>query len=124
METLHKIPSRLSAGSIGSPSSSKNCVSVGASYGNQDMAPFSGRGFGGVSPIQPVVTAMGGGVHSAAACVTQRSETCTGDSDICLVSSKSGTSMATPNVAGQAAVYHGYFKSGEVSVSYSRHNDG
>ena len=79
---------------IGPPANAKNCLSVGASYGANQMADFSSRGYGDPYPIMPTVTASGRFVYSAAACPSDG--VCSGQNTVCGVSSLSGTSMATP----------------------------
>ncbi|RYG70070.1 hypothetical protein EON64_01190, partial [archaeon] len=93
-----------------SPSISKNAVAVGATgsahYSSQRIdyvAPFSGNGPAIDGRLKPDITGPGYNIYSAKA----RSEG--SDTNSCDTVSKMGTSMATPVVAGNAALVRQYF---------------
>ena len=78
---------------VNAPANAKNIVCVGATNGASNMASFSSKGFDSRSrPILPTVVANGVRVYSASNGVA------------CEIKSKQGTSMATPSIAGMAAV--------------------
>ncbi|MCK4413234.1 MAG: S8 family serine peptidase [Candidatus Eisenbacteria sp.] len=103
--------------SVGAPGTAKNCVTVGACLrapSQDNIAAYSSRGPASVTDTRrkPTVLAPGGGVGNAiisadndignppvATCQTARS-------------GFYGTSMATPAVAGMAALVRQYFESG------------
>ncbi|RLE26521.1 MAG: hypothetical protein DRJ65_05355 [Acidobacteria bacterium] len=92
-----------------SPSTGKNVVSVGA-LGSVDFSPlcpadFSSRGWTHDGRIKPDVMAPGSGVMSA------ENDFFVGVPN-CGVRAGSGTSMATPTVAGLAALVRQYFMEG------------
>jgi subtilisin family serine protease len=96
--------------SVISPSTGKNVISVGASRALGDplgfcAATFSSRGWTHDGRIKPDVLAPGSGVLSA-----QSDGVVTTDN--CGQSQKSGTSMATPTVAGLAALVRQFFVEG------------
>jgi len=100
-------------GTISNPGLAKNVITVGATgddkYGwNRDMmAPFSSGGPTGDGRIKPDVSAPGVGIMSAYANTVSFSYT-----------TMSGTSMATPAVAGAAALVISHFET-NLSVTPS-----
>ena len=92
-----------------SPSTGKNVVSVGA-IGSADLNPlcpaeFSSRGWTHDGRIKPDILAPGSGVMSA------ENDFIVGVPN-CRVRAGSGTSMATPTVAGLSALVRQYFMEG------------
>ena len=87
---------------VGSPAAAKNVVSVGAVVTNtpQDIANFSSRGPTLDGRIKPDIVAPGASITSA--------KTQTISEYVAL----QGTSMATPQVSGIAALIREYFKDG------------
>jgi len=79
-------------GSIGTPGAAKDVITVGATEHDRDLAIYSSKGPTHEGEIKPNVAAIGSNVWSVQA------NTYTG------YTSMSGTSMATPNVAGMAAL--------------------
>jgi subtilisin family serine protease len=75
---------------ISIPGSAKKAITVGATYKNDSLASFSSRGYTGDGRMKPDVIAPGVGITST----IRRSK----------YTSMSGTSMATPHVAGVAAL--------------------
>ena len=104
------------SGFVIAPGLSKNALTVGAtvnaldSYG--DMAYFSSTGPTFDGRVKPDIVAPGYSVTSAYA--TQESYSYTS----CDTISKAGTSMATPVVAGTAALMIQYFKDPKFWVTY------
>ncbi len=95
-------------GSIGSPSTGKNVLSVGAtlrSTSANSMASFSSCGPTADGRIKPDLTMPGSSIVSANA---DRSVT----SNNCGTQALSGTSMAAPGAAGSAALVRQYFTEG------------
>lgn len=92
---------------IGSPGTAKNCITVGAlrngahSSAAQNLVYYSSRGNTDDGRTKPDITAPGDAVVSH-----------DGDATACNTQSMGGTSMATPTVAGGAALVHQYFKEG------------
>ncbi len=103
------------AGSVGSPAVAKNLIAVGAS-GTGDRAAaitdFSSRGPAADGRIKPTLVAPGQEIWSAAA------------GEACSVTSKSGTSMATPIAAGAAALARQYFTEGYYPTGAASAGDG
>lgn len=96
-------------GSTGSPGNSKNVMTVGATgHGNSSVnASFSSQGPTDDNRIKPDIMAAGSAIISAAGNTDNGSSIQTGTSK-----SLSGTSMATPTVAGGAALMRQYFADG------------
>jgi len=100
-------------GTVGSPATAKNVLSVGAGLNmrNNDpgraqrLASFSSRGPTFDGRIKPDVVCPGSALVSA------RSDEVL-DSNQCTTSTKQGTSMATPICAGGAALVRQYFTQG------------
>ncbi len=93
---------------VGNPATAKNCLAVAASLNGPAsgaLASFSSRGPTNDGRIKPEVAFPGQGVTSAAS-----------DGDVsapsCETRSLSGTSMATPGVAGMALLVRQYFVDG------------
>lgn len=90
---------------IGSPATAKNTVTVGAvnngSAGANTLIYFSSRGKTDDGRMKPDLVAPGGGIDSH-----------DGDGTACNTQALSGTSMATPTVAGAAALARQYFVDG------------
>jgi hypothetical protein len=95
-------------GSVGSPALAKNIISVGASYNDpallDGVASFSSKGPTIDGRFKPDILAPGTDILSAAADLTSQRT--------CAVVSKSGTSMATPVVAGSVSLIRDYFVKG------------
>jgi hypothetical protein len=95
-------------GSIGSPSTGKNVVSVGATgrgTSADSMASFSSCGPTDDGRIKPDITMPGSSIISA------NSDNNTGSNN-CNTKSSSGTSMASPGAAGAVALIRQYFSDG------------
>ena len=94
---------------VGSPAAAKDCVSVGAlangSAGANTIASFSSRGPTADGRIKPDVSAPGSSVRSASGSASHTDNNC-GNKTL------SGTSMATPTVAGGATLLRQYFTDG------------
>ncbi|UPU35238.1 S8 family serine peptidase [Geomonas paludis] len=93
---------------VGSPANAKNVISVGASYNGssaQNLASFSSRGPTADGRIKPTLTAPGVNLVSADSDGVK-------DSFNSGTVAMSGTSMATPTVAGAAALVRQYFTLG------------
>ncbi len=115
------------ANTVSTPSTAKDCVTVGAlgsasSYGGgsetmQDIASFSSRGPTADGRLKPTIVSPGVAIDSAK-----------GDGDPTTNNSGTtqmqGTSMATPNAAGVAALVReyftdGYYPAGEKGKGYA-----
>ncbi len=96
---------------VGSPATGKNVIAVGATeHGDVNppcVAGFSSRGWTQDGRIKPDVVAPGTNVRSA------RSDANVA-TDNCDVRTSSGTSMATPTVAGLAALVRQFFVEGRA----------
>ena len=108
-------------GSIGSPATCKNCVTVGASEntdgaGNNDgdLALFSSIGMAVGNRYKPDVVAPGFFVTSA-------NSNAAGD---CPTTSMAGTSMATPITAGATALIRQYFRQGYFPTGQKGNQNG
>ncbi len=96
-------------GSTGTPGNAKNVMTVGATgHGNSALnASFSSQGPTDDNRIKPDIMAPGSAIVSARGNTNNDPVIEAG-----LTSSKSGTSMATPTVAGGAALMRQYFMEG------------
>jgi subtilase family protein/K319-like protein len=95
-------------GSVGSPSTSKNAVAVGAtlrSTSANSMASFSSCGPTDDGRVKPDVTVPGSNIVSA------RSDFNAGSNN-CNTTTMSGTSMATPGAAGLSTLIRQYYTDG------------
>jgi hypothetical protein len=95
--------------SIGSPGNAKNALSVGAMMhgGSTTLQPFSSRGPTADGRIKPDIMAPGTSIVSAAGDATIGATVQTP-----VTSTKSGTSMATPTIAGNTALVRQFFTEG------------
>lgn len=85
---------------IGAPGVAAKALTVGAVDRDESLAPFSSRGPAGTADrLKPEITAPGVGIVAARAAGTAM-----GTPDGELYTAASGTSMATPHVAGAAAL--------------------
>lgn len=95
-------------GSVGSPSTAKNTISVGATLRGasaNSMAGFSSCGPTADGRIKPDLTMPGSNIVSA------RNDT-NAASNNCATTTMSGTSMASPAAAGMAALVRQYYTDG------------
>ncbi len=102
------------SGTISPQGHSKNAITVGA-CGNapihDDMADFSSRGYASDGRIKPTILGVGLGVTSS-------------DRSADGYSGMSGTSMATPGIAGQTAQVREYYKRGWYPTGSRDQEDG
>jgi subtilase family serine protease len=101
-------------GTVGSPANAKNVVSVGATLNGasaESVTSFSSRGPTADGRIKPTVTAPGDGVVERAGVVSADSDGVKGSNNSGTLAMR-GTSMATPAVAGLAALVRQYFTNG------------
>jgi len=107
-------------GSVGSPSTAKSALSVGATRrgtGAEQMASFSSCGPTDDGRIKPELTMPGQGIISADFDGDVTSNNCTR-------AAMSGTSMASPGAAGLAALVRQYFADGFYPSGAARSGDG
>lgn len=97
------------ADTIGAPATAKNALTVGALlHGNStSVVGFSSRGPTDDGRTKPDIQAPGTNIRSAAGDTTND-----GNIEAGSISTKSGTSMSTPTVAGAAAMLRQYFTDG------------
>jgi hypothetical protein len=93
--------------SVGSPGASKNALTIGASAQNHnDLIYFSGRGKSFAGIIKPDVIGPGTGLYAAGV------GTDGVEAQSCNKQISSGTSMATPMIAGASVLVQQYFEGG------------
>lgn len=107
------------ASSTGSPGNAKNVLTVGAvgSGVSTRIANFSSRGPTADGRIKPDIVGPGVGIFSAAGDANHGNGNCG-------PSSKQGTSMSTPTVAGGAALLRQYFADGYYPSGTKNTSDG
>ena len=109
-----------SPGTLGSPATAKNCVSVGATQNgdnSNDLAGFSSRGPAFDNRIKPDVVAPGLSVTSANSIPTPTDGHCSR-------TNMAGTSMATPATTGILALAQQYFVDGYYPSGKKTSSDG
>ncbi|MEZ4655067.1 MAG: S8 family serine peptidase [Candidatus Eisenbacteria bacterium] len=104
-----------SASTVGSPATAKNCISVGATQqapNQSTVASYSSRGPASDGRYKPTIAAPGG--DSNGYIFSVNNNTGNPPSATCAVQGSpfAGTSMATPAVAGSAALVREYFRRG------------
>jgi subtilisin family serine protease len=111
---------RVNTGTVGSPGSAKNALTVGSSqnglkrgqFAHDILSDFSSKGPTIGGRIKPDVVAPGHSVYSSRSSGYDPDTTCGHEA-------MAGTSMATPVTAGNAALVREYFESG----FYAKHLD-
>ncbi|MCB9653660.1 MAG: S8 family serine peptidase [Deltaproteobacteria bacterium] len=104
-----------SSGTVSSPATAKNVISVGATYNGAasgSLASFSSHGPTDDGRIKPTVSAPGVNIVSASNALS------------CGTRTLSGTSMAAPTVAGAVALVRQYFVDGYYPSGQARASDG
>ncbi len=114
------------AGTVSSPATSKNCVSVGATKqapSQETIASYSSRGPASDQRLKPTLTAPGGDnpIYISSANNNSGSP----PSPTCNVQGSpfAGTSMATPAAAGLGALVRQYFRTGFYPTGVAAESD-
>jgi len=93
-------------GTIGTPGAAKDVITVGATEDSKDLAIYSSKGPTHEGQIKPNVAAIGTAVMSVEAEGTGENPSYDSNGSPNGYTSMSGTSMATPMVAGMAVLLH------------------
>lgn len=114
------------AGTVSSPATSKNCVSVGATKqapSQETIASYSSRGPASDQRIKPTLTAPGG--DNPTYITSANNNTGSPPSPTCNVQGSpfAGTSMATPAAAGLGALVRQYFRTGFYPTGVAAESD-